>query len=236
MNSKIKILYRTSESGYNKIKPDYVNNENCLKNAAQIFPPDLHEWVVIADNVSTETVLSISKYIPKDCIETVSIGHGAGTFNLALDKALQYEDDDIVYFLENDYIHKMNSSNVIEEGINMGAAFVSLYDHPDKYKDPNYGGNPHCAGGAEDTRVYLTESTHWKITNSTTMTFASKVSILKKNESILRKWTNTSHPHDFEMWLELRAESEILITPIPSYSTHGETAWLAPLIKWNEIC
>jgi hypothetical protein len=60
------------------------------------------------------------------------------------------------------------------EGFELGASFVALYDHPDKYLDPSKGGNPYCEGGAEDTRVYLTTSCHWKITNSTTMTFAAK--------------------------------------------------------------
>jgi hypothetical protein len=68
------------------------------------------------------------------------------------------------------------------------------------------------------------------------MTFASKVKTLREDESILRKWTNTTHPHDFQMFLELRDKGRSLITPLPGYSTHGETAWLTPLINWNDIC
>ena len=142
--------------------------------------------------------------------------------------------DFIVYFLENDYLHKSGSQKILEEGFELGASFVSLYDHPDKYLSPNKGGNPYCEGGAEDTRVYLTDSCHWKITNSTTMTFAAKVSTLRANEDILRKHTNTSHPNDFQMFLELREANELLITPIPGYSTHGETAWLSPLTNWGD--
>jgi hypothetical protein len=67
------------------------------------------------------------------------------------------------------------------------------------------------------------------------MTFASKVETLKRCEPILRKWTNTSHPHDFQMFLELRDNNQLLITPIPGYSTHGETAWLAPITDWSKI-
>jgi len=37
------------------------------------------------------------------------------------------------------------------------------------------------------------------------------------------------------MFLELRKHNELLITPLPGYSTHGETDWLSPLIDWNEI-
>ena len=230
----MKIIYRISDAGYNKVKPSYINNENCLKNALQVFPTSEYDWSIIADNVSEETNDMIQKYISRDHILYASVGHGAGTFNLALDEALQSPDDEVIYFIENDYLHKPNSGNIFEEGFDLGASFISLYDHPDKYMGPDQGGNPYCEGGAEDTRVYLTNSCHWKITNSTTMTFAAKVSTLKQTESILRKWTNGTHPNDFSMFLELREQNELLITPMPGYSTHGETAWLSPLTNWNQ--
>ena len=65
------------------------------------------------------------------------------------------------------------------------------------------------------------------------MTFAAKVKTLKENEKILRDFTNETHPHDFHMFLKLRENNQLLITPIPGRSTHGETAWLSPLIKWK---
>jgi len=231
----MKLIYRISDTGYNKIKPNYINNENCLKNALQTFPISEYNWSIIADDISEETNNMIQKYISKDHILYVSIGHGAGTFNLALNKALQSHDDELIYFIENDYLHKLDSGRIFKEGFDLGASFISLYDHPDKYMSPNQGGNPYCEGGAEDTRVYLTDSCHWKITNSTTMTFAAKVSTLKRTENILRKWTNETHPNDFSMFLELREQNELLITPIPGYSTHGETAWLSPLTDWSKI-
>ena len=229
----MKIIYRISDAGYNKVKPEYINNESCLQNATEVFKDA--DWYLIADNVSDQTNTMMQKYVPLNCTEYQSVGHGAGTFNLALDKALTYNDDDIVYFIENDYIHKPESAKIIKEGFELGASFVALYDHPDKYLDPGKGGNPYCVGGAEDTRVYLTDSCHWKITNSTTMTFAAKVSTLKRIEPILRKHTSGTHPDDFQMFLELRQKGELLITPIPGYATHGETAWLSPLTDWSKV-
>ena len=229
----MRIIYRVSDNGYNKVKPDYINNENCLRNATEVFKDA--DWLVIADNVSEQTDNMIQKYISRSDIFYASVGHGAGTFNLALNTALEYDDEEIVYFIENDYLHKPESQKVLEEGFELGASFVSLYDHPDKYLPPSKGGNPYCEGGAEDTRVYLTDSCWFKITNSTTMTFAAKVSTLKRVEPILRKHTSGTHPNDFQMFLELRQLNELLITPIPGYSTHGETAWLAPHTDWGKI-
>ena len=99
----MKIIYRISDTGYNKVKPDYINNENCLKNFVSIF--NNQNLYIIADNCSKETMNMITKYVHLPNIVNVSIGHGAGTFNLALDIALKWKDDEIIYFVENDYIH-----------------------------------------------------------------------------------------------------------------------------------
>lgn len=229
----MRIVYRISDIGYSKVKPDYITNEKCLANATEVFQDTI--WSIIADNVSKETEAMIEKYVTKDCIENVSKGSGAETLNLALDRALQYDDEEIIYFCENDYLHKPGSKQIIKEGLDLGASFVSLYDHPDKYIDPSRGGNKYCEGGAESTRVYLTQSSHWKITNSTTMTFAAKVKTLREVEPILRKHTTGTYPRDFDMFLELRENNRILISSIPGYATHGETAWLTPLTDWSKI-
>jgi hypothetical protein len=229
----MRIIYRISDAGYKKEKPDYIGNEQCLANATKVFKDA--DWLVIADNVSEPTENMIRKYVAEDLTKWVSVGHGAGTFNLALDEALTYDDDEIIYFIENDYLHKPESQQILEEGFELGASFVALYDHPDKYLDPSKGGNPYCVGGAEDTRVYLTDSCHWKITNSTTMTFAAKVSTLKQYEDTLRSFTNGTHPNDFQMFLHLRDQGGLLITSIPGYATHGETAWLSPLTDWKNV-
>lgn len=231
----MKIIYRIADVGYNKVKPSYITNENCLRNAIQVFGKE--DFYVIADNVSSATQEMILNYVYPDNIKYVSVGHGAGTFNLALDFALEQEDDEIIYFLENDYLHKPESSTVLLEGINLGADYVSLYDHPDKYIPANRGGNNFVdEDGGETTKVYLSKSCHWKLANSTTMTFAGKVKALKRDEPVLRKWTNLGgYPKDFDMFLELRERGVSLMTPIPGYSTHGETAWLSPLTDWSTI-
>ena len=33
----MRIIYRIADKGYDKVKPDYVNNESCLANATKIF-------------------------------------------------------------------------------------------------------------------------------------------------------------------------------------------------------
>jgi len=128
----MKIIYRISDAGYSKVKPDYINNESCLKNFCNVFFDHIHDIRILADNCSESTLSMVAKYIDPINIEEVSVGHGAGTFNLALDRALRLDDKEVVYFVENDYLHKQQSPKVIQEGLNLGSSFVSLYDHPDQ--------------------------------------------------------------------------------------------------------
>jgi hypothetical protein len=226
----MKIIYRISDAGYNKVKPDYITNENCLKNFVFVFGNQ--NLQIIADNCSKETLQMVTKYVHPNSITTVSVGHGAGTFNLALDMALKWEDDEIVYFVENDYLHLQGSPQILEEGFKLGAPYVTLYLHPDKFIPPFNGGNPEVdQDGGYTTKIFRGETQLFGMFNSTTMTFAAQVKQLKEDEAVLRKWTSGTHPDDFKMFLELRDNGKALLCPLNTFSTHGETNWLAPLYK-----
>jgi len=67
------------------------------------------------------------------------------------------------------------------------------------------------------------------------MTFATTKETLMKYHNTIRRFTQGSYPRDFDMFINLRMMGCSLITPIPGYATHGETAWLSPLTNWGEI-
>lgn len=234
----INVIYRISNAGFSKVKPEYISNEKCLRNAVNAFPLDKHNWKVLADSVNDETKEMIEKYVPQDNIEHIAIKNGPGyPFMYALDQLLKESDNDnqTVYFVENDYLHRPDSDIVLQEGIDLGADYVTLYDHPDKYLNANEGGNPFIEGRGEVTQVFLSNTCHWKFTNSTTGTFAAKIGTLRDDYEIIKKHANSQYWNDFHMFLELRDKGRSLISPLPGYATHGETAWLTPLINWNDI-
>ena len=231
LKQPLAIYYRISDAGYAKTKPPYINNQNCLRNAVKCFPIENCKWVIIADNCSNETMQMIKKYVPEHSIHAVSVGHGAGTFRLAYQMALELDDSTPVYFLENDYLHKSGSYEALLDGLSQPYSYVTLYDHPDKYDSKHFA----VKNGGEKTRVLIGKYSHWKITHSTTMTFASTVKTLKQDWAIFDRWTRTKHPYDCQIFVELASKKHKLISSLPAFSTHGETAFLAPLVEWDKI-
>ena len=142
----------------------------------------------------------------------------------------EYDDDDIIYFLEDDYLHKHGWVDIMEEGFDMiGADYYTLYDHPDKYFLPMY----------QDltSKVIATKNVHWRTTPSTTNTYACRFSTLKKHFDIhvkhcdlVAKWTK-----DHDKFTELWNNGSNLISCIPGYSTHVEGNMLSPVTDWSKV-
>lgn len=228
----IYIYYRICDVGYPKEKPEYITKENCLRNAVQAFPIDKVHWHVIADNVCEKTYRMILKYIPTELIERTSVGHGAGTFRMAFEQALKLGDNDLCYFLEDDYLHLPESLDCLEEAASFNEEdYITLYDHPDKYGFQWAG----MSWLQKRQEILFTGHRHWQTTSSTTMTFAAFADVLRRDRDVFMRWTETKHPYDFQIFIELALFNKAyLISPIPSLSTHGETKFLAHVIDWEK--
>jgi hypothetical protein len=230
----MKIYYRISNNSFKKERLLNATKIKCLTNFLSSFYDGINSIEIIADNVTDIdlqeklTGLNDGRGI---VVKYTSLGN-VQSFKHVFNKALELDPNEYVYFVEDDYFHRENSSKVMLEGLEC-ADYVTLYDHPDKYWDN--ADNPFIECGGEVTRVILTESTHWKLTNSTTMTFASKVSTLLEDKEIFYKGLIDDYPKDFHIFCMLRdIKNRSLISPIPGYSTHGEVKYQAPLIDWSK--
>lgn len=237
----MKVLYRISDGGNLKNKLPFANKMFCLTNFCSVFKN--YKIVIIADNCKEETLTELSKF-NVGVIETALGSLKAWRF--CVEYAIkEFSEDEIVYLVEDDYLHLSDAPSLIEEGLEI-ADYVTLYDHPDKYVNKNDGGNPFVKDGGESTRVFITKSIHWKKTNSTTHTFAAKVKTLIEDKSIWWKHTKKYHGlNDFEAFKELCGMGSIynllfgkkrkLVSCIPGRSTHIELAYLTPMINWNQF-
>lgn len=227
----MKVLYRISDGSTPKEKFRNATKKYCIENFLKEFPKE--EVIIYADNVKDETFQWITD-LGCDTVRTNG-GSSAAGFRIVFDEALKLSDDEIVYFVEDDYLHMTNSRQVLLEGLER-VNYVSLYDHLDKYMLPAYGGNPYIGDdAAEETKVFLTKHSHWKLTNSTTMTFATTVKVLREDEEVWRKHSTGICPRDFDAFIELREKGRTLATPLPGYSTHCDVQYPSPLIDWETV-
>jgi len=235
--SQLRVIYRLSDKGEKKEKLPEISNRACLDDFLRHFAPG--EVSIIADNVGDETLAWLQGYGFASVTRT-SLGN-SGSFWKCYTDALEQDDDTAIYFVENDYLHREGARQVLLEGLAI-ADYVTLYDHPDKYLHD--GPNPFVRDGGEHTVVKLTRSCHWKYTNSTTMTFAAKAGTLRKDRRFfqnftvglipgklpgLRRFQPKRVPDDFSIFrLLARWKGRRLASPIPSWSAHGETAYIPP--------
>lgn len=231
----IRILYRLSDKGFIKEKLPHATKEHCLQNAINVFGHD--QFYVFADNCNDDTIKMIkSKGVN---VFQTNLGNCGSWRNCAEFAIKNFSRETFVYFLEDDYLHTKSARKGLLEGLQI-ADYVTLYDHPDKYMN---GINPYVKDGAELSKVYLTETTHWKETSSTSMTFATRVDVLIEDRKLWWKYTSGSYPNDFMAFKELtknflfkkKNKRRKIISSLPAMSTHSEKKWLSPLIDWKEI-
>lgn len=136
----------------------------------------------------------------------------------------EYDDKDIIYIVENDYVHVPGWVDVLM-GLyeSFDASYASLYDHNDKYFLPMY-------DDLESPIIY-TNHCHWRGVPSTTGTFAVKGAWLR--EDIDQHLDIKGDFHKFKSLVETKAAS--VYTPMPGYSTHCMNDLLSPLVDWEKV-
>ena len=240
------VFYRLSDAAQaaidgrpsHKSKPAFVNNRACLSNFIAVFGKT--RLSVLADRVSDATFRWLQDLLPSSSIIRTEHGNGAATFLHAVRLVVDLPSDTPVFLCEDDYLYTPDAKQVLLEGLTL-ADYVTLYDHPDKYVSAGgcrcgVVGNPLITDDSEVTRVYVTDSSHWKLTNSTTMTFATTAGCLKADAPIYHLYCSAGYPHDYALFRHLiTQEHRRLLSPIPGRSTHGETLYLAPLIDWEAV-
>ena len=191
--------------------------KRCVENLMNVFRG--HEIYVLGDNLGDDLSNFIQSFNPTH-FENKLRGRNFW-FREKIEFACNnFENEDILYFVEDDYLHQKDAPTLLEEGI-VHSDYVTLYDHPDKYQQhPNR--NPEITDLGENTVLFLTKTSHWKYTNSTTVTFACKKSTLKQDSDVwVKHFIQNVWWSDYPSFVELRQTKQRKIACcIPGRSTH----------------
>jgi len=146
-------------------------------------------------------------------------------------KELNLDDNDIVYFAEDDYLHIDDWPVIMQDAFDIPAVdYVTLYDHNDKYGLlPMY--------DSLTSKIYCGKQSHWRIIPNTTNTYAMKYMTLMNSIDIHLKYSKEElvWTRDAEKFGDLSSRGYILVSPMPGWSTHLENAYMSPLIDWEEL-
>ncbi len=140
--------------------------------------------------------------------------------------------DDLVYFVEDDYIHRKNSLN------EMILTFerISSQTNKDLFICPaDY---PYLYSKAEPTQIFLGNNYHWRKINETLCTFLTSKHLIIKHWNDLKSMCEKEH-YPFEKPLHSIYEKELCISPIPSLAIHctnvNSIFGLSPNIDWQKL-
>ena len=145
---------------------------------------------------------------------------------------LSKSSEDLIYFVEDDYIHELDS---FTEMLFTYERIASLTGNELIICPTDY---PYLYVQAEDTNIYLGEKYHWRKINETLCTFLTSKHIVEKHwDKFLSMCTFEHYP--FESPLHEIYKNELCVSPIPSIAIHctniNSIFGLSPNKDWKKV-
>lgn len=208
-----------SSASNHKKRPANFSHEACHENLLATSDSRV-KFTYLLDALKDQDHFIKSKAIP------IKEGIEAGSFLRLIEhvKTLDLAPNTIIYFLEDDYVHREGWVDALFEAFSLETDYVTLYDHSDKYTAyPNL-----------QSKLFVTKSCHWRSTPSTTNTYAMRFSTLKEDISIHRRFSlNRKVSADHDKFVFLEKKGRTLISAVPGFSTHADPEFLSPCIDWS---
>ena len=149
------------------------------------------------------------------------------SFNIAKEKS-----DDLIYFVEDDYIHKKESIIEMVSAYEKIASelnrdlFLCPVDYPYLYKK------------LDNSNILIGNNYHWRTVNESLLTFLTSKSLINKHWNELVLMAKNEHS-PFETPLHKIYEKELCLSPIPSLAMHctniNSVFGLSPNINWKKL-
>jgi hypothetical protein len=224
---KIHIYYRHAANNIlGKYRPIWFSYEKSFQNLLKTI--EGYDNIYLTLSMDGENVLDFThKYKDKYTLFQTHNNSSLKSWRDLLEyvKNQPMESNDLIYWLENDYMHvdgwvdKLTTLFKTYSGLD----YVSLYDHNDKYTAAEY----------EDlvSKIIVTENHHWRTTPSTCGSYIITRKTFEEDYDI-----QSTHVGDHNTFLWLNENRQrFVFSPIPGLSTHCMETLLSPTIKWNKI-
>jgi len=216
-----------SEISHNKERISHFSKLGCFENLLSTIDRELANVTFFLDVAGQKSPEHFLLSQSEDKVITFDGGTETASFLYLLDYVNEksFFSDKIIYFLEDDYLHRPDFCEVLLEAFTLPVDYVTLYDHNDKYFFKEY----------EDlnSKIFATPSCHWRTTPSTTNTYAMRYKTLKEDLEIHKKFSQGRKvSQDHKKFLELGERGRTLVSSIPGWSTHCEPKYASPCIDW----
>ncbi len=224
---KIHIYYRhAAVNDLGRYRPSWFNYEKCFLNLLKTIEGYNNVYLTVVMDGYDPTNF-IYKY--KDQYELFQTNKNSSLSSwrdlLAYVKEQSMAPDELIYWVENDYLHVEGWVDKITTLFKTysGLDYISLYDHNDKYTYPDYDNLA--------SKIIVTENHHWRTTPSTCGTYIVSREIFDKDYDI-----QSTHIGDHNTFLWLNENRQrFVFSPIPGLSTHCMETLMSPCIDWKQI-
>ncbi len=140
--------------------------------------------------------------------------------------------EDLIYFVEDDYIHEKNS---ISEMLFTFERIASLINQDCIVCPTDY---PYLYAQTNETKIFLGENSHWRQIDQTLCTFLTSKKIIEKHWEKFISMCKFEH-YPFEKPLHNIYKKELCISPIPSLAVHftniNSIYGLSPNVDWKRL-
>lgn len=208
---------------------DHNSTTKNLKEIDNIFKKFDKEYLLINLDISKfKNTINKTNQMGKE----VTLNQMSNMANIRQSLLEAKKSEDLIYFVEDDYIHKKNS---LSEMIFTYERIASQINNEIIICPTDY---PYLYAKAEVTQNFLGDKFHWRKINETLCTFLTSKQIIEKYWDKYISMCEIEHA-PFEKPMHEIYEKELCISPIPSLALHftniNSIFGLSPNVDWKKV-
>ncbi len=253
MNTVVEIWDQKKKRLFEQPKIEYsIRSINSLIKAITVcrskYPVIKIKTIIVDDQSKKDNLDKIRKLIQDQNIEIIPLDHGkyksiikkqekTETFSNLASLLQSFEigknqSDDLIFFIEDDYIH---SETMLDEMISTYERIASQVKKDIIMCPADY---PYLYMNDEKTNILIGSNRHWRTINKTLCTFMLSKNLLDKYwENFYKTCLDRHDP--FEKYINEIYENEVCISPIKSLSLHltnvNSSYGLSPFLDYKKL-